>query len=162
MADVFSLSCSPGLFLYLSFSVFIFSFNFFLASIFLSLILCHFLFSLCFFSSLSLSLSLFAPILISAPSIVESAHPTHAHKLNEILCARAIRACSFDSVNMIFYVFNTCYHKNVCICECMCARAWRRGCVLHHTSRLNIPKCNFLDVKRAGWMFIILYSLLSV
>lgn len=25
-----------------------------------------------------------------------------------------------------------------------------RGFVLHHTSELNIPKCNFLNVKRAG------------
>lgn len=36
----------------------------------------------------SLPFSLFAPILISALSIVGSAHPTHAHGLNEILYVR--------------------------------------------------------------------------
>lgn len=38
------------------------------------------------------------------------------------------------------------------------ARVEEGPCASSHTSvsQFNIPKCNFLDVKRAGWMFIIL------
>lgn len=69
---------------------------------FLSLFLYHFLFSCCLFTLLSLSL--FAPILISAHSIVGSADPTHAHRLNEILCACARVTCACSSVSMIVSV----------------------------------------------------------
>lgn len=38
------------------------------------------------------------------------------------------------------------------------ARVEEGPCASSHTRarQLNIAKCNFLDVKRAGWMFIIL------
>lgn len=109
----------------------------------------------CLQYSVSLSLPLpsppFAAILISTLSKL-GAHSTHAHRLNEILYVRDPCMQLLDSLTNIFCNAKTCYHTKLHVS----VHVWRRGCVLHHTSQLHIPKCNFLGVKRAGWMFIIL------
>lgn len=101
----------------------------------------------------SLPFSLFAPILISALSIVGSAHPTHAHGLNEILYVRdpcmQLWLCKYD----IFCIANTCDHKNKCACVRACVEEGL--CASSHKpaqySQMQFPQCekSRLDVHHS-------------
>lgn len=110
------------------------------------------LFTLLFFVWLSLPLALSAvchlplPLLISAASVGGEALPNLRMAFNEILRVRLLRP-ALESANMIFSVYLICLTSRACLGTCMCGR---RGFVLHRTRELNIPKCNFLNVKRAG------------
>ena len=141
-----SLSVYGGCLLAFSFfsflSLFIFLIQFypcFCISVSLSLSLPLFSVSLFFPLSISLylSLTLFAPILISAPSIVEcSSNPCTQTKWDPVcVCHPCMQLwlCKYD----LLCIANTCYHKNVRICECASVHVCvlgGGGCVLHHTS----------------------------
>lgn len=109
------------------------------------------LFALSFFVSLPLLRPLSAvchlppPLLISAASVEGEALPNLRVAFNEILRVRLLRP-ALESAN-IFSIYLICPSGRACLRACVEGG----GFVIHHTSQLNIPKCNFLNVKRAGW-----------